>query len=319
MNNTLFATAVVVSWFLDAGDSARAAQAAGSANAGPAVVARVNGEPVTRAEFQRMLGNPLTRSELRQERLVEVRDPRELERLALRKTIHHRLLVQEAVRRNIVIPPGELDKAIAALRRRFEDLESFGKWMKEQGLDDKALFDSIRADMMAARAWAQLADGVRITDAQATEYYASHKEDLAAGEEVRLRIIAVRDERAADDILASLKKGIPFGRLARQRSEGLRAVKGGDTGWVDSRTLAESLREAVSLLKPGDVGGPLERGSGEFLLVGLEGRRPIPARSLAEARAEIERRLLPAARQTVVAAWLAQREKQAKIEVFLSN
>ena len=32
-----------------------------------AVVARVNGEPVTRAEFQRMLGNPLTRSELQQE------------------------------------------------------------------------------------------------------------------------------------------------------------------------------------------------------------------------------------------------------------
>ena len=284
MRRTMLAAALLGAWVAGGGTWARGQAVPKD---GDGLIARVNGDPVTRAEFQRMLRNPLTRSELQQERRQQDPDPKDLERLALRKVIQHRLLVQEASRRNILISTAELDKAIAALRRRFQDLESFGNWMKEQGLDDKALFDSIRGDMMAARAWGLLVEDVQITEEQAQAYYEAHKDGLAAGEEVRLRVIAVRDEGTADEILASLKKGVPFGRLARQRSEGLLAAKGGDTGWVGFGTLPEPLQKAVSSLTPGDVGGPLERGSGEFLLVGLEGRRPIPARSLADARPEI--------------------------------
>jgi len=299
--------------------SARAALTLAPTKADDAVVARVNGEPVPKAEFERMLGNPLTRGQLQQELGSKDPDPRELERLALRKVIHHHLMLQEAARRKITVTTEELDKAIAALRRRFEDLESFGKWMKEQGLDDRALFETIRGDMAAGRVWASLAKGVLVTEEEAQQYYDSHREELLSGEEVRLRIIAVKDKAAAGELLASLQKGTSFRKLARQRSEGLRAAQGGDTGWVDSRTLPEPLTEAVSLLKPGHVGGPLERGPGEFLLIGLEGRRPTRARSLAEARPEIERRLLPARQQAAVTTWLTEQEKKSKIEILSPN
>jgi len=284
-----------------------------------AVVARVNGDAVSEAEFRRMLGNPLTRGQLRQELRTADPDAKQLEALALRKAIHHRLMLQEAARRNIVVTPAELDEAIAALRRRFADLESFGRWMQEQGLNDKALFEAVRADMLAGRVWASLAEGARINEDEVLRYYEAHKAELVSGEEVRLRIIAVKDKAAADDVLASLKKGASFAQLARQRSEGLRAAQGGDTGWVDSRTLPETLLKAVPRLKPGDVAGPLETGSGEFLLVGLEGRRPMIAKSLAEARPEIERRLLPARQQAVVASWLTEQETKSKIEILEPN
>ena len=138
--------------------------------------------------------------------------------------------------------PAELDEAIAALRRRFADLESFGRWMQEQGLNDKALFEAVRGDMLAGRVWASLAEEARINEDEVLRYYEAHKAELVSGEEVRLRIIAVKDKAAADDVLASLKKGASFAQLARQRSEGLRAAQGGDTGWVDSRTLPETCR-----------------------------------------------------------------------------
>ncbi len=318
MKNIPWALAVAGSLWASP-DSARAGQTVSSTEADVAVVARVNGEPVTRAEFQRMLGNPLTRSQLQQELGVKDPDPKELERRALRKVIHNRLMLQEAARRKIAVTDADLAKAIAALRRRFEDLESFSRWMKEQSLDDRLLFEAIRGDMLAGRVWASLAEGVRISEKEAQQYYASHKQDLVTGEEVRLRIIAVKDKAAAEEILASLRKGASFGRLARQRSEGLRATQGGDTGWVDSRTLPEPLQKAVPLLKPGDVGGPLEKESGEFLLVGLEGRRPIRVKNLAEARPEIERRLLPARRQAAVTTWLTEQEKKSKIEILLPS
>jgi parvulin-like peptidyl-prolyl isomerase len=309
----LVAAVAVSSW---ASPEHASAREDGSTEADAALVARVNGDPVTQAELRRMRANPRTRRELQQELGVEDPDPRELDRLALRKLVQQRLLVQEASRRNITVTVEELDHAIAALRRRFDDLEGFGAWMREQGLADKSLFETVRADLTADRVWASLVEGVRITEEQARQYYDAHRQELVAGEEVRLRIIAVEDAAAAEEILAALRKGASFGRLARQRSRGLRAARGGDTGWIDSRNLPEPLHEAVPLLQPGDVAGPLETGPGVFLVVGLQEGRPIRAKSLDEARPEIERRLLPSKQQEAVHAWLTRQEAKSKIEVF---
>jgi parvulin-like peptidyl-prolyl isomerase len=314
MKSILLAVAVAAPLWASPG-SARAAQTGTGADGDATLVARVNGEPVTRAELRRMRDNPLTRRQVPKAG-GEDPDSRELDRAALRMVIHRRLMLEEARRRGIVVTDKELDDAIASLRRRFDDLEGFGAWMKGQGLADRSLFETVRADMLTDRVWASLVAGVRISDGQAQRYYDANARDLVIGEEVRLRIIAVKDETAAEEILAALRKGESFRRLARQRSLGVRAAQGGDTGWVDSRTLPEPLRKPVQLLKPGDVGGPLQRGPGEVLVIGLEGRRPIRARSLAEARPEIERQLLPSAQQEAVRAWLTEQEAKSKIEVF---
>lgn len=280
------------------------------------VVARVNGEPVTRAQLDRMAANPLTVRQARQELGVEEPDRKEVERLAMRRLVHLRLLVQEARRRKIKVTQKELDEAITALRRRFENLKAFGEWVKQQGLNDPELFETAHTDMLAERATAALVEGVGITEDEAREYFEAHKEELILGEEIRLRIIAVKDEAAAGEIMAALRKGEDFGRLARQRSLGSRARQGGDTGWVDVRRLPPLLQSAVGQRSAGEAVGPLKKGDDEFLIVGVRGRRPMKAKSLAEARPEIERRLLPAKHQKVVEDWLAQREKEAKIEIY---
>jgi parvulin-like peptidyl-prolyl isomerase len=171
--------------------------------------------------------------------------------------------------------------------------------------------------MLTNRLLTALVEGVCLTEEEVQDYYEVHKEDLTIGEEVRLRIIAVRDRAAAEDILAALRKGENFSRLARKRSLGLRASQGGDTGWVNLQALPLPLRQAVGMLKTGDVAGPLEKNADEFLIVGLEGRRPVRAKSLAEALPEIERRLLPEKRQEAVEAWLTEQENNSKIELLL--
>lgn len=279
----------------------------------PETVARVNGEPVTRDELQRMLADPLEQRLLQQELGVQDPDSKELERLALRKLIHRRLLLQEAVRRNISVSEQDLDQAIAELRRRFKDLKSFAAWMQERGLNDQSLFERVRADMLTDRVRAALAEGVRLTGEQVQEYYEAHKEELKTAGDVRLRIIAVKDKAAAEEVLAALKKGEDFAALARKRSLGLRAAQGGDTGWVKPRTLPPPLRKAVGTLKSGETSGLLQRGA-EYLIVRLVGRRPAQTISLAEARPEIERRLLAAKRREAVQAWLTEQEKRSSID-----
>lgn len=280
----------------------------------PDVVARVDGEPVTRVELQRMVANPLTREQARQDLRGGAPSLADLQRLALRKLIHLRLLVQEARRRNIIVTDGELDQAIVSLRRGFPDLKSFGVWMQGQGLSEPAFFEAVRADLAAERVSAALVDHVRVPESLVREYHGAHLEDFRP-EEVRLQIIAVRDEAAAREIVTALRRGEPFGRMARQRSSGVRARQGGDTGWVPYDSLAPPLREAVAKLTPGEARGPLRRGS-ELLIVRLSDRRRGAARSLTEAAPEIERRLLPGLRQEALEAWLSERRRSSRIEVL---
>ena len=313
MKTLLFAVAVAGSAWASA-DAASAPQTGSPTKADTTVVARVNGDAVTRAELTRMLNSPGTPGKLQQEFGVADIKQKDLERLAVRSLVRRRLMLQEAVRRNLVVTDEELDRGMTSLRRRFADLRNFGIWMKEEGLDDQSLFETLRAEMLVTRLAGALVADVRVTEEQIRKYYDAYKKDLNT-EEVWLQIIVVKSSDEAKQIQAALAKGDDFGRLAQRRSVGVRAARGGDAGWVQSETLWAPMRDAVSTLKPGQAIGPLQRGN-EFLVVRLHERRPGRTKSLGEARAEIERRLLAEKQQTALRTWLIEQEKKSNVEVF---
>lgn|GEM_PF-1597835 len=282
----------------------------------PEFLARVNGEPVTGAELKHLLADSRLRWRLTQELNIENPGSQELRRLAVQKLIHRRLFLQEAGRQRITVSSQELDQAIFALRNRFADLASFGMWMEERNLNDRLLFETIRTDLLVNRVAAWLVADVEISEQQVQDYYRSHREDLAMGEEVRLRIIVVNSSAAAQEILTDLRKGENFSHLAQTRSLGLRAFQGGDTGWVNTRTLTPPLREAVALLRVGEASHPLQKDVDEFLIVGLAGRRPARARRLDAARPVIKQRLLAAKQQDIIRTWLTEQENKSIIELF---
>ena len=137
---------------------------------------------------------------------------------------------------------------------------------------------------------------IEITEQQIQNFYRSHQDDLTLGEEVRLRIIVVNSEAAAQEVLAALRQGENFSRLAQTRSLGRRAAQGGDTGWVNTRMLSPTLRRV--------------------LIVALQERRLAQATELDEARPEIAQRLLMAQQQEIIQTWLTEQEQAAKIELF---
>ena len=276
----------------------------------------MNGEPVTLEALRRLLAEPRARWQLEQEPGAANQDKENLHRLAVRKLIHRRLYLQEASRQRITVSEQALDQTVMALRSRFADLGSFAMWMKESGFDDRSLFSSLRDDMLVTNVVASLVTGVEVTGQEVQDYYATHIEDLSISEEVRLRTIVVNSRTAAREILTALRNGGNFSHLARQRSMGVRAAQGGDTGWVNAGTLTPPLRNVVDMLKPGEASSPLQKNNDEFLIIALAGRRPVRAKNLDEARPEIEQRLLATKQQETVRAWLTQQEQKTNIEVF---
>jgi len=284
----------------------------------PDIVARVNGEVVTSAELRRVKAELLERRRLQGQAGDEGPDAEALETLAVQNLIQRHLMLQEAAQRKIAVSNDELDQAITALRRRFADLKGFGTWMEERGLDDATLIETIRGDILTRLVFAALAEEAEsATESQVEEYYAAHKEDLAGGEEVRLRIIVMDSAEAGDAVLTALGDGISFDSLARQVSRGQRAAQGGDTGWMNVQALPPQLRQVVGKLKEGEAYGPIEKNPDEFMIVALAGRRHGQARSLDEVRPDIERHLLTLNKRQAMQAWLSEQEAQADIEVFL--
>lgn len=282
----------------------------------PEIVATVNGQAVTRTEMRRLLDDPLAIAQLQSTLGSKEPGSEELQRAAVEMLIDRRLILEEAARRSITVTDKEVDDAVLALRGRFPDLASFGLWMQQQGINEESLFDLLGDELLATRVREVLVGEVAPTEDEIEEYYEAHKEDLAIGEEVRLRVIAVTSRAEADEIAAALRQGENFAQLARERSVGQRAANGGDTGWVNFQSLPLPLQPVVARLKAGEAGGPFQTGAEEFLIVGLEGRRPVRAKDLAEARPEIARRLLGTKQQEVLEAWLAEQEKKSKIEVL---
>jgi parvulin-like peptidyl-prolyl isomerase len=310
---TLLAAAMVLGLLASA---AAAGEPSGAEGAETQIVARVNGESVTRGELQRLLLDPVSQRRLQQELGVQMADSKAVDRLAVQTLIHRHLMLQEARRRNISVTEKDHDQALLDLRRRFKDLKEFGAWMHARGLNDKSLQDTVRIDILMTRVRAALLDEVRVTKKEVQKYYEAHKEDVTTAERVRLRIIAVKDKAAADEIVAALRIGADFGSLARKRSLGVRAKQGGDTGWVSVAQVPPPLRETVANLKVGENSGPVQSGE-HFLLVRLQGRQPSRTKSLADVQPAIERRLLTEKQQEVLQTWLAEQEKKAKIEVLL--
>jgi len=278
------------------------------------IVARVNGEAISRSEFERMAANPLTLQQAQQELGIKSPDRKDLEALAMKRLVRLRLLLQEAARRKITVTQDELDQAITDLRRHFDSLKDFGTWVKEQGLNDPELFQTVRNDMLTDQVKTALTEQVSVSEKEAQQYFEAHRDDLIIGAEVRLRIIAVSTQSEADELMDSVRKGVPFDRLARQRSKGRLAASGGDTGWVNLHALPALLQEAVASLNPGEVRGPVKKAEDQFLIVGLQDRRPVLAKSVDEAQAEIHRRLLPGKQQEFLQAWLEQEEEKSTIE-----
>jgi parvulin-like peptidyl-prolyl isomerase len=278
------------------------------------IAARVNGDAITWGEVKRLIASPAERQLLLKEAGRDEADDAQLQQVAMRMLIRRRLILQEARRREFTVEETAVDQAVTALRRRFSDLKALGMWMREQGIDERSLFDTIRTEMLASRVRAALLESVRVTDEETERYYDAHKADLTV-EQVRLQIIVAKDEAAAQEILTALKQGENFGALAAARSAGARASRGGDTGWVNAETLWAPLRAAVARMAPRQAHGPLKRDS-EYLVVRLDDRRTTHTTTLSDAVPQIERRLLPEKQRAAMEAWLADQESRSSIERF---
>ncbi|MEC8728770.1 MAG: peptidylprolyl isomerase [Pseudomonadota bacterium] len=76
----------------------------------------------------------------------------------------------------------------------------------------------------------------------------------------------------ANQMVAAMRKGADFSRIAQQYSASGSAQTGGNIGWILVKSLDQDLAEAIMSLQLGDISDPLDR-DGAILIYRLSGKR----------------------------------------------
>ncbi len=95
-------------------------------------------------------------------------------------------------------------------------------------------------------------------------------------QEYKARHLLVKEKAEAEKLLAELKKGADFAKLAKEHSTGPTGPKGGDLGWFTLDRMVKPFSEAVSKLKKGEfTQAPVQTQFGWHLIL-LEDNRTLP-------------------------------------------
>jgi peptidyl-prolyl cis-trans isomerase C len=167
-------------------------------------------------------------------------------------------------------------------------------------------------DQVIQSVYLQRAVKAKLTDAVLKKEYDAYLKSNPPELEVHARHIVVKTEDEAKDVIASLKGGADFATLAKSKSAGPSATKGGDLGFIKKGDVVEAFANAAFALKAGEyTETPVKTEFGWHVIKVEETRMSTPP-TFDEVKDELER----AAGQEMVAEVMADLRKGAKISRF---
>ncbi len=166
--------------------------------------------------------------------------------------IEHKLLLQEAIRRNVQID----EKKIYLVTNSFlsetgiQDLKVYSGSFNTNGRD---LADMLRErSMVETLIYDYISSKIEIKEDEIRKKYNALYGQGELEEKTHLFQIFTTDKDVADKALAELNKGIAFAEVASRYSEGPEKSEGGDLGFISKETYPEIFAEAFKL-KEGEI------------------------------------------------------------------
>jgi peptidyl-prolyl cis-trans isomerase C len=160
----------------------------------------------------------------------------------------------------------------------------------------------------------KIEEQANISDADLQKFYDQNKDKFKSGEQVRASHILVKDEGAAKEILAEIKKGGNFEELAKKHSIDAAGAKGGDLGWFGQGSMIPEFETVAFAMKEGEISGVVKTKFG-YHIIKLTGKRPAGTRSFEESKELIKSKLLPEKQQEIFAKLKDELKKGAKFSI----
>jgi len=238
------------------------------------IVARVDGMPIRLSEI--LEAKALLPPEARKAPLARIYRP------LLERVIHQKLIAAAGRKENL--------HKDARIRRQIALIE------------ERLIQDAYMRKRIASK----------ITPTAIKARYEKFVKSQKSGEEVKARHILVKTREQAMAIIAQLKKGADFVKLAKEKSIGPSKVQGGDLGWFSKGDMLPAFEKVVFTLKKGQFTSQPVRTEHGWHVIKVEGKRKKSPPKLAEIRNQLAQLIAQEAFRNEIKGLL----KQAKIQRF---
>jgi peptidyl-prolyl cis-trans isomerase SurA len=292
------------------------------------IAAVVNGEVITYSQVralsaprEKLLRSQLTGKEL-ESKLIELRQ------LALKDLIDRRLVIQAFKKESFQIPDHVVDERMHQIIR-----ESFGgdrnTFIKTLEAQNYTLGEFREKQMEQIMVQAMRSHNVKqnaiISPTKVEDYYKKHRDEFTSKEQIKLRMIMIPGQKdtasapaqkaLAEEVLGKLAGGAEFDRTAQAYSEDSTRDNGGDWGWIERNTLAVPLEKFAFNMPVGRISNIIDY-AGNYYILKVEDKHGGTTKSLAEARPDIEKRLIQEEAQGLQERWIASLRAKAFIKTF---
>lgn len=298
------------------------------------VAAIVNRDVITISQVRELVG-------ARERSLREVYRGQELEnkikemRLsALKDLIDRQLILQEFKKmqeKGANIPDYVIDDRVQTIiREEFGgDRGAFVRTLQAQGYT-LTKFKEIEKEKIIVQAMRQskVDNNFVISPTQIQGYYNKNKMAYATPEQIKLRMIVIREGASGDVVDTGSKKdlakeirdkvasGAEFERMAQMYSEDEDTQQvGGDWGWIERNTLNEQLTSVAFSLRPGEVSPVVNVGNTYYILM-VDAKKNASVKPISDVRDEIEKNLIQQERLKTQQRWLDSLRQKAYIKIL---
>jgi peptidyl-prolyl cis-trans isomerase SurA len=292
------------------------------------IAAIVNGDVITYSQVrelsaprEKLLRSQFTGQEL-ENKVGEVR------KLALKDLIDRRLIIQAFKKESFQIPDHIVDQRVHDIIR-----ESFGgdrnTFVKTLEAQNYSLGEFKEKEMERIIVSAMRSHNVKtnyiISPTKIEDFYRKHRDLFTTKEEIKLRMIMISGQKdtgnaqaqkaLAEEVLGKLASGGEFEQVAQIYSEDSTKETGGDWGWIQHNTLAAPLEKFAFNMPVGRISSIIDY-AGNYYVLKVEDKRGGTTRSLAEARADIEKKLIQDEAAQIQERWIASLRQKAYIRQF---
>src|SRR5437763_6864849 len=292
------------------------------------IAAVVNGDVITYSQVRALTAprEKLMRQQLTGKKLEQ--SLTKLREMALKDLIDRRLVIQAFKKESYQIPDHVVDERMhQIISESFGgDRNTFIKTLEAQNytLGEFKEKETERIMVQAMRSHNIKMNSI-ISPPKVEEYYKKHRAEFTSKEQIKLRMIMISGQKdtanapaqkaLAEEVLGKLAGGAEFDRTAQVYSEDSTRDNGGDWGWIERNTLAAPLEKFAFNMPVGRISNIIDY-AGNYYILKVEDKRGGTTRSLAEARSDIEKKLLQVEAQGIQERWIAGLRAKAYIKTF---
>ena len=257
-------------------------------------IAAVNGQKISRADFDKKLeAGPAGKSTLTQ-------------------LVQQSLVDQYGTDNKIVVSDDEINKRENDIKAKYP-AGQFDQILKQQGLTEADVRTILKQQIIIEKA---VSKDVKVSDADIKAYFDKNHATLDKPEQVRARHILVADLKTANDIEAKLKGGAKFEDLAKQYSTDPSSKdKGGELGFFGKGQMVPAFQNAAFSSPIGKITAPVKSPFG-YHIIQVEEKKPAVKATLKNTHDQISDQLKQQQNAQQFPIFLQGLRSKAKIEVY---